>query len=95
MRKHVVATQSASGVVNCSVTITTGIGVVIVLKPSLLSTNGGLLCLGRPWPESVPIRMNFMSRKGIKVTKKLPADSDGIKNCFITSFTGSLASSFF
>ena len=56
VRKHLLAIRDCGGRVNRRITIATGIGIVRVMRPSLLPERGGSLVLGRAWAESVLLR---------------------------------------
>ena len=81
--KYIRAVRDAGGLVNRKTTIATALGITRTVQPALPPENGGSLCVGRTWTESVLARAGFVKRKGTKAAKKLPDNFQHVKEDFL------------
>lgn len=82
VQRHLRKIRLAGGVVNKTITMATGRGIVASKWPSLLRENGGHADLGRGWAGSILERMQFVKRKGTKAGRKVPANLDQLRDDF-------------
>ncbi len=85
VQDHIRKLRLAGGIVNRKIAIATAKGLVHHHNRTLLQENGGYICLGKSWAESLFQRMGFVQRKGTKAGRKLPSDFPAIKEEFLRS----------
>ena len=77
------AMRDSGAVVNTSITIATGTGVVRKRDKSLLKENGGSLELTKNWAKSILYRMGFVKRRGNTKAKVSVLHFEALKTQFL------------
>ena len=77
------AMRESGAVVNTSITIATGTGVVRKRDKSLLKENGGSLELTKNWAKSILYRMGFVKRRGNTKAKVSVLHFEALKTQFL------------
>ncbi len=75
--------RQAGGVINRSIVLSLGHGVISARDRSILKKYGGPVDLTRTWAESIMERMGFVRRKGTKAARKLPDNFEEQKADFL------------
>ena len=83
VQEYIRKLRLAGCVVNRTIVVATGKGIVEHLQPALLREHGGPVELGRKWAESLMRRMGLVKRKATKAARKSPDDLDQIKAEFV------------
>lgn len=77
--EYIRALRLSGGIVNTSIVVNIGKGVVIDRDKFLLRENGGTINITRDWARSLLRRLNFSKRKATKGVKTVAADFEKIK----------------
>ncbi len=87
VQEHIKGVRAAGGVVNRTIVIATGIGIVSNHDRTMLKEFGGPIDLDRAWAASIMKRMNFVRRKGTKAARTLPDNYSEQRERFLTGIT--------
>ncbi len=87
VQEHIKGIRAAGGIINRTIVIATGHGIVMNHNRSMLKEHGGPIELDRAWAASIMKRMNFVRRKGTKAARSVPENYPQERERFLSSIT--------
>ncbi len=82
VQEHIKAIRESGGVINRTIVLATGHGIVSSHNRSFLEEYGGHIKLDRGWSTSLMERMGYVYRKGTHATSSIPANFDELQQDF-------------
>ena len=80
--QHIMAIRKEGGCVSLKIILGAAIGILKATHPSALKVNGGPLSLTKHWAKSFATRHKLVKRKATKAAKKIPSNSQEVKDGF-------------
>ena len=91
LKKYIYAIRDARGIVNTSIVIAAGLGIVKKINPRLLECNGGYVVMKKSWAKYLLTKMNFVKRKATTKKPKFSVSNfEEIKSQFLMDIMASV-----
>ncbi len=90
VQEHIKAIRESGGVVNRTIVLAAGHGIVSSHNRSFLDEYGGHIKLDRGWSQSLMQRMGYVYRKGTHAARSVPLNFDELQQDFFTHITNTV-----